>query len=67
MKSPKRIFAIAGVILLAALYIATLVLAFADPTPDKVWFKSGLFLCVLVPVLLYAYILVYKHMRDKRQ
>lgn len=67
MKSSKRVFALIGIILLVVLYIATLVLAFLDPTPDKVYFKSGLFLCVLLPVLLYAYILVYKHMRDKRQ
>lgn len=66
MKSHKRIFALIGIVLLAILYIATLVLAFADPSPEKVYFKSALFLCVVIPVLLYAYILVYKHMRDKR-
>ena len=67
MKSSKRIFALIGIILLAVLYITTLVLAFIDPSPEKVYFKAGLFLCVVVPVLLYAYILVYKYLRDKRK
>jgi len=66
MKSSKRIFALIGIILLAALYITTLVLAFLDPTPGKVYFKSGLFLCVVIPVLMYAYILVYKYLSDKK-
>jgi len=67
MKSSKRLFAIIGIILLVLLYVATLVLAFADPTPGKSIFKAGLALCVILPILLYAYLLVYKHMRDKRQ
>lgn len=66
MKS-KRIFSIIGIILLIALYVTTLILAFTDPTADKSYFKAALFLCVVIPVLLYAYILTYRHMRDKRQ
>lgn len=66
MKSSKRIFAIIGAVLLVALYITTLVLAFVDPTEGNVYFKASLFLCVVVPVMIYGYILVYRFMRDKR-
>ncbi|MBQ9766182.1 MAG: hypothetical protein IJW18_08295 [Lachnospiraceae bacterium] len=66
MKSRKSVFAIIGIVLLGLLYITTLIVAIFDPTPDKSYFKACLFLCIAVPVLLYAYILAYKHMRDKR-
>lgn len=67
MKSSKRIFAIIGIVLLAALYITTLILAFVDPTEGNSYFKASLFLCVVVPVMIYAYILTYRFMRDKKQ
>ncbi|MBE5949059.1 MAG: hypothetical protein E7261_08540 [Lachnospiraceae bacterium] len=67
MKLSKRIFAIIGIVLLIALFITTLVLAFVDPTADKSYFKAALFLCVVVPIMIYAYILTYRHMRDKKQ
>jgi len=67
MKSPRRIFAVIGIILLVGLYAATLILAFSDTSANKVYFKSFLFLCVVVPIILYAYSLVYRHIRDKHK
>ena len=67
MKSSKRIFAVIGIVLLIALYATTLVLAFVDPTADKSLFKAALFLCVVVPIMIYAYILTYRFMRDKKE
>lgn len=67
MKKSKRIFAVIGTVLLIALYVTTLVLAFVDPTEDNSYFKAALFLCVVVPIMIYAYILTYRYMRDKKQ
>lgn len=66
MKKSKRILSIIGIVLLISLYVTTLVLAFADPTEEHLYFKASLFLCVVIPVMLYAYILTYKYMRGKR-
>ena len=60
LKQLKRIFALAGVILLAGLYIVTLILAFVDPTASKDWLKASISATLVIPVLLYAYMLVYK-------
>jgi len=60
LKKLKRILALLGVILLAGLYIITLVLAFADPTASKEWLRASIAATLIIPVLLYAYLMVYK-------
>lgn len=59
----KRIFALAGAILLACLYLATLIFAFVDPTASKNWLKASLVCTVVIPVFLYAYILIYRYLK----
>ncbi len=59
----KRIFALAGAVLLAAMYLITLILAFVDPTASKDWLKAALITTVVIPVFLYAYILVYRNLK----
>ncbi|MCI8596847.1 MAG: hypothetical protein HFJ10_00145 [Lachnospiraceae bacterium] len=59
----KRIFALAGAILLACLYLVTLVLAFVDPTASKDWLKASLVCTVVIPCFLYAYILIYRYLK----
>ena len=60
MKKTKRILAIIGIILLAGMYISTLVFAFIDHSKTLWMLKSSVACTILVPVLLYAYTLVYK-------
>lgn len=54
MKKTKRILAIIGVILLIALYGSTLLFAFMG------YLKASVACTILVPVLLYAYTMIYK-------
>lgn len=61
----KRILALIGVILLAGLYIITLVLAFVDPTASREWLRTAISATLVIPVLLYTYIMVYKLVKKK--
>lgn len=60
MKKTKQILAILGVILLAGMYVSTLVLAFIDQSRSLGLLKASIALTILVPVLLYAYTLIFK-------
>lgn len=60
MKKTKRILAIAGVILLVALYASTLIFAFIDHTKSLGLLKASVALTIILPVLLYAYTLIYR-------
>lgn len=60
MKKVKRILALAGVILLALMYASTLVFALLDRSESMGLLKASVACTILVPVLLYAYILIYK-------
>lgn len=60
MKKLKRILALIGVILLAGLYIITLLSAlFATPYSAGL-FKACLFSTVFIPVMIYAILLIYR-------
>ena len=59
----KRILALCGALLLAALYLITLVLAVIDPTEAKNWLKAAVVCTVIIPVFLYAYILIYRYLK----
>ena len=56
----KRFIAIAGVILLLSMYILTFVFALTDNPGTMGMFKASLAMTIIVPVLLYAFRLVYK-------
>ena len=59
----KRILALAGAVLLAGLYLITLILAFADPTASKDWLKASVVCTVVIPIFLYAYLLIYRYFK----
>ena len=53
MQKTKRIFALLGVVLIAALYLITLVLSFSShPNADR-WLMASLFATIAVPLFLY--------------
>ncbi len=65
-KTPKQIAAIICIILLAFLYVATLVVAILDfPGSDKL-FASCLVATIGVPILLWIYLALYGKLTNKK-
>lgn len=60
MKKTKRILALAGAPLLFAMYAATLVLALIGSDITLKLLRASIACTVIVPVFLYAYMLVYR-------
>ncbi len=60
MKNLKRIFALLGVIILLALYIITLILAFTDHSDSMQMFKASIAATVIIPGLLWIYSYMYQ-------
>lgn len=58
MNRLKRILALTGAVLLACMYIATLVFALIDSPAASGLFRASVAATILVPVLLYGYILI---------
>ena len=56
----KRVMALIGAVILACMYVATLVFAIIDDPKTMSFFKASVALTILVPVLLYAYQLVFR-------
>lgn len=70
MQKLTRIFALIGAILLAGLYICTLILALIDSAYTSDLLKAAIASTIILPVLLYAYILIYrlaKHSDDSSE
>jgi hypothetical protein len=60
MEKVKRILALVGVILLLAMYGSTLVFAIIDNSDSMSMFKASIAATIIIPVLLWAYTLVFK-------
>lgn len=58
MKKTKRILALVGAVLLVCMYICTLVFALIDSPAATGLLRASVAATILIPVLLYAYILV---------
>ena len=65
MKKLKRILAWTAIILLVGMYVITLILAIVDSSAAGVMFKASFACSFLIPVMLYAYMLVYKWTKDR--
>ncbi len=67
MKKTKRILALIGALLLALLYLSTLVFALMKSAVASDLLKASLICTVIIPVLLYGYILIYRiRNKDKK-
>ena len=67
MKKGKRILAMIGVIILAGLYVATLISAIlATPATDD-FFKASLIATLIIPLLIYVYMLIYRLIFGKKE
>ena len=61
----KRFFAWAGVLLIAAVFLALIVLTFTGGSANVI--MALLFSLIVIPVMLYGYILITKYLRDKNK
>ncbi len=66
MKKLKQIGALCLVILLVALYITTLILAFLKSPQAQLAFQGCLIATIGLPVVLYAMMLAYKYLSGKK-
>ncbi len=67
MKKTKQIFAVTGVVILVGMYLITLVLALIDNPHTFDLFKISIGLTILIPVLLWVYLAMYRYMQNRRQ
>ena len=63
----KRILALAGVVLLLAMYAATFIFAMMNSPASDDWFKASILATLVIPVLLYCYQLVFKHVKNSQK
>lgn len=66
MKNTKRILAVFGVVLLAALYLATLIFALIDSPWAFECLKVSIGLTILIPVLLWIYLAMFRYIKERR-
>lgn len=67
MKLPKkiqRILAVLSIVLLAGLYLCSLIFAMFDTPGAQMMFRACVAATIIVPVLLYMFILVYKQRKN---
>ncbi len=67
MKNIKQLLAIIGIGLLAGMYVLTFILSLTDHSKTGSMLMASLYATVVIPVLLYAFMLVYKwtHPKDE--
>lgn len=63
MKKGKRVLAIVGVVLLVAMYLATIILAIVDSSDSMRMFFASVVATILIPVLIWVYTFIYKLLR----
>ena len=67
MKKVKRALAMAGVVVLAGMYGITLIAAVMATPVAKDFFKASLLATLMVPILIYVYLRVYRLITGKGQ
>lgn len=66
MKKGKRILAMAGVVLLALLYLSTLVFALLGAAYMN-WLMAAVVATIMVPVLIWAYGFIYRLIKGEQE
>jgi Na+/melibiose symporter-like transporter len=61
MGKVKRIAAVIGIILIASLYLISFISAFFAKENAAGFFMASVFSTIVIPIMIYAYIAVYKH------
>ncbi len=65
MQKVKRLLALAGAILLVIMYLSTLIFSLMSGELALGLFKASIFCTVAVPVMLYAYMLIYRVLKGR--
>lgn len=66
LSTVRRVLAMAGIVLIVLMYLATLVFAIIDPTQSKSWLMASIFTTFFVAFVLYAFNLLLKMIQDKK-
>ena len=67
MKKIKQILALAGAVLLVCMYAATLIFALIDSPAASGLFKASVAATILIPVLLYGFIMIARLLKDHNE
>lgn len=67
MKKLKQILAILGIVILLALYASTMVFALLQSPHSRQLFQLSIGMTILVPILLYAFLLVARHLESRNR
>lgn len=67
MKNIKRILSILVVIILAGMYVASFIFAFIDTPNALECLKISVGLTILVPVLIWIYLAMFRFIKQRRQ
>lgn len=67
MKKTRQILAWIGIILLIALYVSAMVLAFMGGERAKEMLGVAIFCTFVVPIMLWVYTFIYKLIKDKKE
>lgn len=62
----KRFFAIAGIILLVGMYVATLIFSIIKGEMAAGLFRASLICTIVIPVFIYIYTMLFKNMKNRR-
>lgn len=65
MKKVQRILALLGVVLLLAMYGSTMFFAISGSPDSEGWFKASIACTIIVPVFLYANVLIYRYLKNR--
>ncbi len=65
MKKRKRILALLGAALLFLMYASTLIFALIGSETALMWLRASVACTIIVPVMLYGYILVYRALKGR--
>lgn len=67
MKNAKRILALAGVVLLVAMYVLTLIFSLFKSPVANMLFRASFMCTFIIPIFIYANILVFQHLQNKKE
>jgi putative hydrolase of the HAD superfamily len=61
MKNVKRIAAIIGIVLIASMYLISLISAFVATEYTNGLFLASIFSTIVIPIMIYGFIAIYKY------
>lgn len=67
MKRIKRLLATIGIILLASMYLITLLCAVFDVSSSMFLFRACVTCTILIPILLWGYMVIYRLAKGKNE